>query len=297
MEACHGAATIPADSTGSTGSAQGVRHPGRPDRGCVVSASDDQPAPAPGQRWKSRASQLAYSTEDREPDGRLAARFPDGSVGFYRDAEISRDIYLGPSPSPATPAAPADLPRHGAAGVSPPAGYVACRKKCGRWTYAWPNLDTTCWECHFARFPSARSYPDLARKLAEHPDWAPDSRLPVAEARGADDTRKATPSPEPMTAVREARRPEPGLRAQPGEGDEVVPPSASPANVGMRINDFSREVSWKLEARARERAYRERPFVPSVDEWDLLPDVRPGLPPSEAAAVIGEDLFGRPVRS
>lgn len=60
-----------------------------------ASIKGSEPTPAPGQRWKSRATSLVYATEDRGPDGRLAARFPDGSVGLYRDAEIAKDEYLG----------------------------------------------------------------------------------------------------------------------------------------------------------------------------------------------------------
>jgi hypothetical protein len=44
---------------------------------------------------------------------------------------------------------------------------------------------------------------------------------------------------------------------------------------GRVANDFSREVTAKLEARARVRAHLERPFVPDVAD---------------------EDLFGRPVK-
>ncbi len=219
-------------------------------------SAGEAPAPAPGQRWRDTWGHYEYVDVIRACGAHGFDIEPGGAIA--RCAFTDRLVYLAPTPgyvpSPATPT-PAAAPPTVAGVGGPPKGYAVCTTQgCATWTYG-----GDCWACYLARAPEARE--NVARLMAKWPDWTPTAAPLTREQILAEELRANGPLADTWAAY-----------------DSGPTVQASPEALEAQIEVIKRVRAHQLAeggpsatAKAPGKA-APPPFVPSVDEWDLLPD-------------------------
>ncbi len=222
----------------------------------------EAPAPVPGQRWLDGSDggrNGNYDIIGRDGDGLFAVRY-ERSGNVYRNVGLgtfTKVSYLGPTPgyvpSPATPT-PAAAPPTVAGVGGPPKGYVQCPENCGRYTAA-ARLLGSCWHCWGV--PQSETY---KKALASSPDWTPPAAPPTREQILVEELRGVgTDAP---GTVRDSRM------VAPKTAEETARELATIQRV--RAHQLA-EGGPSATAKAPGKA-APPPFIPSVDEWDLLAD-------------------------
>ncbi len=237
------------------------------------------PAPAPGQRWSTTYARdnTTYDVVGWNDDALVFICRPvDGFMAQYGDQMVSRGTfaylnYLGPTPgyvpSPATPTPAAAPPT--VAGVGPPAGYVPCERDCGRHTYVGGGERPVCWTCHLEERPQCRTA--AAVLVAAHPDWTPPAAPPTREQILAEELRAKAKLPKCLGPhICNWGHAEDCPLYTPGQ----KPTEAQERQIATIVRVRAHQLAEGGPSATREAPGKAAPppFVPSVDEWDLLPD-------------------------
>lgn len=222
-------------------------------------------SPTPGQRWEFLLSD-GWQQATIRADGGLSWANGGESLriaGAWNLRMIAAWAFNGKAhcldsnPTPASPAPSTPLPDQQMGAGAPSEGYVPCRDNCGRWNHA--DIDR-CWACYYANCPEMRGHEYPKELEAKYPDWTPPASAP--------------PPAEPLKNCPHALLVGLCPLCEPERAAEFV------AERRARVSsEWSAAVNAALETRAEERAERA---------------VELGR---ELNTVLGEDLFGRAVRT